>query len=454
MVVAAAPAPLAHDQLLVFLAAVAALLLLARLLGALAERFGLPAVVGELLTGVVLGPSLLGHLTPGVTGWLLPSDPRQMHLLDAVAQLGVLLLVGVTGTHVDLSVLSRYRRAAAAVSACGLLIPLGLGIGLGLLIPASVSATPDPQRWTFALLVGVAVCVSAVPVIAKTLSDMRLMHRDIGQLILATSTIDDVVGWLLLSLVAAAATVGLTAGAVGLAVGYLLGFMAFAATVGRVVVRHVMEHAARSGEPGPAVTAAVIIVLLGAVTTHSLGMEALFGALVAGVLIAATRSAQVLLAPLRAFVLSVLAPLFLATAGLRMDLTALAEPTVALTGLAVLAVAVVSKFGGAFLGAWLGRLNRWEALALGSGMNARGVIQVIVALTGLRLGVLNTAMYTVVVLVAIVTSLMTPPLLRVATARVVERDDERLRRIEHDTWRDARPVREVPPPAVARADGP
>jgi Kef-type K+ transport system membrane component KefB len=327
-----------------------------------------------------------------------------------------------------------------------------MGIGLGLLIPASVSATPDAQRWTFALLVGVAICVSAVPVIAKTLSDMRLLHRDIGQLTLAASAIDDVVGWLLLSLVATAATVGLTVGTVGLAVGYLVGFVAFALTVGRVVVRTVMERAARSGEPGPAVAAAVIIVLVGAVITHSLGMEALFGALVAGVLIAATRSAQVLLAPLRAIVLSVLAPLFLATAGLRMDLTALVEPAVALTGLAVLVVAVVGKFAGAFLGAWLGRLDRWEALALGAGMNARGVIQVIVALTGLRLGVLNTAMYTVVVLVAIVTSLMTPPLMRVATGRMAEGEEERLRLIEHDTWRGRHPVGSAPPAAATRTE--
>ncbi|MEV4483228.1 cation:proton antiporter [Micromonospora coxensis] len=452
MVLSASAAPLAHHQLLVFLTAVAVLLLLARLLGALAERVGMPAVVGELLTGVVLGPSLLGHLTPGITGWLLPDDPGQMHLLDAIAQLGVLLLVGITGTHVDLTLLRRYRRAATAVAACGLLVPLGLGIGLGLLIPASVSATPDAQRWTFALLVGVAICVSAVPVIAKTLSDMRLLHRDIGQLTLAASVIDDVVGWLLLSLVAAAATVGLTVGTVGLTVGYLLGFVVFAATVGRVVVRTVMERAARSGEPGPAVAGAVIIVLVGAVITHSLGMEALFGALVAGVLIATTRSAQVLLAPLRAIVLSVLAPLFLATAGLRMDLTALAEPAVALTGLAVLVVAVVGKFAGAFLGAWLGRLDRWEALALGAGLNARGVIQVIVALTGLRLGVLNTAMYTVVVLVAIATSLMTPPLMRIATGRMAEGEEERLRLIEHDTWRGRHPVGSAPPAAAARTE--
>jgi Kef-type K+ transport system membrane component KefB len=133
-------------------------------------------------------------------------------------------------------------------------------------------------------------------------------------------------------------------------------------------------------------------------------------------------------------VLSVLAPLFLATAGLRMDLTALARLPVALTAVAVLAIAVLGKFAGAYAGARLSRLSRWEGLAIGAGMNSRGVVEVVIALTGLRLGILNVATYTIVVLVAIVTSLMAPPLLRAATARIAHSEAERLRQAEHDMW--------------------
>lgn len=438
-VLASPVAPLAPHPLLVFLVGVTLLLLLARVLGRLAERLGMPAIVGELLTGMLLGPSLLGHLAPRLSNWLLPQQAEQLHLLDAVGQLGVLLLVGITGTHLDLGMLRRRGRAAAAVSLSGLTIPLGLGIGLGLFLPHSVMDGGRAGRGVFALFLGVAMCVSAIPVIAKTLSDLRLLHRNIGQLTLAAGTIDDVVGWLLLSVVSAAATTGVSTGKVTLSVLYLVAVLLFAVTIGRLLVGRIMTRIAREPTPEPAVAAAVIIILAGAVTTQSLGMEPVFGAFVAGALIATVPSVQPKLAPLRSVVMAVLAPLFLATAGLRMDLSALADRTVALAAVAVLSAAIIGKFVGAYLGARLSRLSRWEGLALGAGMNARGVIEVVVATTGLRVGAINTATYTVIVLVAIVTSLMAPPLLRLAMARVVYSDDERLRKIDHDTWHGRTP---------------
>jgi Kef-type K+ transport system membrane component KefB len=201
-----------------------------------------------------------------------------------------------------------------------------------------------------------------------------------------------------------------------------------------------MEFASGRPSDASAVASAVILILLGAATTQSLGMEPVFGAFVAGILIAGSRKVQPKLAGLRTMVFAVLAPVFLATAGLRMDLTALARPDVALTAVVVLVVAVAGKFSGAYLGARLRRLGRWEALALGAGLNARGVIEVIVALTGLRLKVLDVAGYTVIVLVAIATSVLAPPLLRLSMRRIADTDDERLREIDHDMWRGLAPA--------------
>jgi K+:H+ antiporter len=435
MILAASVPPLAPHPLLIFLLDIAVLLVLARVLGRLAESLRMPRVVGELVTGMVLGPSLLGHLAPGFTSWLLPLQAEQMHLVDAIGQLGLLLLVGITGAHLDVAAMRRLGTTAARVSLSGLLIPLSLGIAMGLVLPVSLRGAGARQQVVFALFIGVAMCVTAIPVVAKILSDMRLMHRNIGQLTLVSGMIDDAVGWFLLSVVSAAATAGVSAGHVGLSVVYLVGFVLLAAVVGRPLVRAVMRLAARSEEAGPTVATAVIVVLLGGVATHALGMEPIFGAFIAGILIGAPRAAdQKKLAPLRTVVLAVFAPIFLATAGLRMDLTELRKPVVALTGLAVLGIAIVGKLAGAYLGARLSRLSRWEALALGAGMNARGVVEVVVALTGLRLGVLNTATYTIIVLVAIVTSLMAPPLLRMAMARIAQSDEERLRKIDHDSW--------------------
>lgn len=416
--------PLDPHQLLIFLLQVVVLLALAYCLGRGAEKLRMPAIVGELLAGVILGPSLLGHLVPSLSGWLLPGRPEQMHLLDALAQIGVLLLVGVTGTHLDLGMLRRRRATAVRISVAGLLVPLALGIALGTMLPAALM--PDStDRGVFALFLGVAMCVTAIPVIAKTLSDMRLLHRDVGQLTLAAGMVDDTVGWFLLSVVSALATAGISVGRVSLSVLYLLGFVAFAMVIARPLVRRLMRHAAGSADPGPTIALTVMTILLGAAATQALGMEAIFGAFIAGIIIGAPNTADhAKLAPLRAVVLWVLAPLFVASAGLRIDLTALADPQTLWVALAVLTVAIIGKFAGAYLGSRISRLSNWEALAIGAGMNARGVVEVVIATVGLRLGVLTTATYTIIVLVAIVTSLMAPPLLWMAMSRVAETNDE------------------------------
>jgi Kef-type K+ transport system membrane component KefB len=205
----------------------------------------------------------------------------------------------------------------------------------------------------------------------------------------------------------------------------LVAVLALAAFAGRPAARWVLSRADRSSSPAGPVSAAVVILLASAALTQALGLEAVFGAFVGGAVIGASPDFDLArLAPLRTFALSVLAPIFFATAGLRMDLTLLGRPQVLAVALVVLLVAIAGKFIGAFLGALARRLTRWEALALGAGMNARGVIEVIVATVGLRLGVISTAGYTTVIFVAIVTSLMAPPILRWAMRRVVDSPEE------------------------------
>ncbi|TDB90715.1 cation:proton antiporter [Actinomadura sp. KC216] len=417
--------PIDAHSLLLFLLQVGVVLLMALLLGRLAARLRMPAVVGELTAGVLLGPSVFHQLAPGASGWLLPAEPEQVHLLDAVGQIGVLLLVGITGAHLDLKLVRRQGATAATVSAFGLVIPLAMGVGIGYLLPASLTGGAQPE--VFALFLGVAMCVSAIPVIAKTLIDMRLIHRDMAQLTLTAGMIDDAFGWLLLSVVSAMATTGVRAGAVALSVVALAGVLLVALVLGRLVVGRLFRAV---GDPGGTVAVVTVIVLLSAAGTQALGLEAVFGAFVAGVVISEFgRPDPARLAPLRTVVLTFLAPVFFATAGLRMDLTALARPDVLGFALLILATAFAGKFLGAYFGARARRLTRWEGLALGAGMNARGVIQVIVAMVGLRLGVLNAEMYTVLVLVSVVTSLSSPPILRVSMNRIEETEEERNRMV-------------------------
>ncbi|MDQ0771935.1 Kef-type K+ transport system membrane component KefB [Streptomyces aurantiacus] len=427
-VAATVVAPLSSHTLMVLLLQVGVLLLTALLLGRLAQRLGMPAIVGELSAGVLLGPSLLAAVAPGPGHWIFPQNAESMHLLDAVGQLGVILLVGFTGIHVDLKLVRRQGTRAAGVSAAGLLLPLGLGVGVGFLLPTSLRA-PGADPTVFALFVGVAMCVSAIPVIARTLIDMKLIHRDVGQMILVAGTVDDTVGWVLLSLVASMATAGLVAGQVLLTLGKVALLLLFTMTLGRWLVGAAMRAAARRDVAGLPVITAVVLMTLSAAGSQSLGLEAVFGAFLCGVLIGDAKNFDTsALAPLNTTVMGVLAPLFFATAGLRMDLTALGDPRIALWGFAVFAVAVLGKFLGAFVGGLTSRMNRWESIALGAGMNARGVIEVIIALAGVRLGLLSVEMFSIVVLVAVLTSLMAPPLLRMAMNRVEQTAEEDLRR--------------------------
>jgi Kef-type K+ transport system membrane component KefB len=425
---AAPPPPLAPHQLLVFLLQVGVLLTAAILLGRLANRCKLPAVVGELAAGILLGPSLLAHASSGLFRWLFPSQPEQFHLLDAFGQIGVLLLVGITGASLDLGLVRRRGATALRVSVAGLVVPLGLGVAAGFVVPATLIAGENDDRVVFALFLGVAMCVSAIPVIAKTLTDLRLLHRDIGQLTLAAGVVDDIVGWFLLSIVSALATVGLHARQLTTPLIWLGVVALFAASVGRPLVRLLLRPVTRDDGSGTAVAAVCALILAGSAATQAMGLEAILGAFVCGLLIssAGTLTAQ-RLAPLRTLVLAVLAPLYFATAGLRADLTALTKLDVLAAGAAILAIAILGKFAGAYLGARLSRMSRREAIALGAGMNARGVIEVVVAMTGLRLGVLNTGTYTIVILVAMVTSLMAPPILRRTVAQLESSAEERER---------------------------
>ncbi|MEU2753184.1 cation:proton antiporter [Streptomyces albidoflavus] len=427
MLTAASPvAPLGSHELLMFLLQVGLLLGAAVLLGRLARRLGMPSVVGELCAGVVLGPSLLVPLAPGFAEWLLPQGPGAMHLLDAVGQIGVLLLVGITGMNVDLGLVRRKGRAAVLVSMGGLVVPFAGGVAVAAAVPAAL-LVEGTDRTVFALFAGVALCVSALPVIAKTLLDMGLLHRDIGQLTIGASVLDDIAGWLLLSVVSAMATTGVQGAAMVWTVLSLLAFVLCAWFAGRPLVARLLRWSTRSGgDSAPALC--TVLIVLGAVASHAIHMEAVIGAFLVGLVISYSgEMPREKLAPLRTVAVAVLAPLFFATAGLRIDLTALARLEVLGTALLVLFVAVAGKYAGAYAGARAGRLGHWEGLALGAGMNARGVIEVIIAMVGLRLGILTTGMYTIIVLVAIVTSVMAPPLLRLAVRRMPVTVEERAR---------------------------
>jgi Kef-type K+ transport system membrane component KefB len=418
-----------EHQLLIFWLQILALLACARGLGALARRVGQPAVVGELAAGLLLGPSVLGALAPGVQHWLFPADPVQQSLLAGPAWIGVFLLLVLTGLETDLGLIRRLGRATALVAAGGLVIPVLAGVNLGFLVPEAFVGEAAP-RAIFALFLGTAFGISALPVIARILSDLDLMRRNVAQMLLAAAMADDVVGWVMLGFVASLARAGrLDAGLLALRIAGTALFLALVFTAGQRGVDAALRRVrTRGGGLSGSLTAALLVAVAIGALAHSIGLEAVFGAFIAGILLGRSRyHDSELFAHLEGLTRAFFAPLFFATAGLRVDLALFADPTLLGWGALVIAAATASKLGGAVLGGRLASLPWREAWALGAGLNARGAVQIAIAAVGLSLGVLSPHSYAVVVLMAIVTSMMAPPLLRALLQGWAGTEDEQAR---------------------------
>jgi nucleotide-binding universal stress UspA family protein len=285
-------------------------------------------------------------------------------------------------------------------------------------------------------------------VIAKVLMDLRLIRRDIGQITLAAGMTDDTIGWILLSVVSGLASSGsFNIGSVISSVSGAVLFLALSFTLGRTVVdqllRWVDDHI---GGATASLSTILILALAAAALTHALGIEAALGAFVFGILAGQSRRfSREAGHTLEVITAGFLAPIFFAAAGLKVNLLQLLEPETFVIGVLVLAVACLGKFVGAYLGSRVGGLTHWEGLAMGSGMNARGAMEIIVATIGLSLGVLNQQMYSIIVMVAIVTSLMAPPLLRWTLSKVVigEEEAHRLKQEELSTRSFVKAIRRV-----------
>ncbi|RPA20068.1 cation:proton antiporter [Gordonia sp. OPL2] len=381
-------------------------------LGMIARRLGLPAMVGELLAGVVLGPSLLGWLLPAAHDRLFPDDGPSA-LVAGIGQFGVLLLVGLAAAELDFTVLRRRGKVIASVSVWSFAIPLAFGIGVGFGVPDRFHGS-DSTAVEFALLLGTAMSVSAIPVIAKILTDLDLLRKEIGQVILSAGTLSDVGAWMLLAVVSAMTTVGLRGWQVPLTAAYLGAAIAVTWLL-RPWVRKALDRVETSSNAVYVNGIVVVLIVAGAAATDALHLEAALGAFLAGLMVG--RRGHGVLGPLQTVTAAVLAPVFLATAGLHLDLAELGRPGVAVLAVVVLVVAVAGKLIGGYLGARLVGVSRWESLALGSGLNARGVVEIILATIGLQIGVFSESVYAIVVLLALATSIMAGPMLVFATRR-------------------------------------
>jgi K+:H+ antiporter len=425
---AAAGMPHAPSELL-FVAQIAVLILVGRLLGELMLRIKQPAVMGQLVAGLVLGPSLLGALLPDFQHALFPAAAEQKAMLDGIAQFGILLLLLLTGMETDLKLVRESGRASIFASLAGIVLPFACGVALGQALPDAM--LPDPgKRLITALFLGTALSIASVKIVATVVRKMNFMRRTVGQVILASAIIDDTVGWMITAVIFSLALQGhIDAWSVAKSVLGTLIFMTFSLTIGRRIVFTIIRWVNDTFVSDFAVITAILAIMcLMALTTDLIGVHTVLGAFVAGILVGEspilTRHID---EQLRGLIIAFFMPVFFGTAGLAADLTVLKDPALLLLTLGLIAIASIGKFSGAFIGGKLGGLTMRESFALGTGMNARGSTEVIVASIGLSMGALSGNLFTMIVTMAIVTTVAMPPTLRWALAQLPMRRQEKQR---------------------------
>lgn len=420
---------LTEHQILVFFVQLLVLFVAARGLGAAMRRVGQPAVVGELAAGLLIGPSVLGRLWPSGFQWLFPpEDVVQTVLLLAISWLGVALLLVVTGFETDLTLLRSLGRSSMLVAVGSIVVPLVASFFLGFLLPESFVGS-DATRSTFSMFIAVSLSISALAVIGKILGDLRLMRRNVGQVSLAAAVANDMTGWVLLGAVAGIVHDG-DFRLVGLlvTVGAIVAYLAFAFTWGQRLTDGALRRVRESGGgSASAISVHLAVALASGIVTAVIGVEAVLGAFIAGIVLARSRYQQedTRLA-IEHVTGSFFAPIFFATAGLRVDLGLLQGSALAWTAGAI-AVAMVAKSLGAFLGGLAGGLPGRENLAVAVGLNARGTLEIVVATVALGLNIFTNVSYTAVIVLAMTTSLITPPLLRRVLAGLTAGPEEAAR---------------------------
>jgi Kef-type K+ transport system membrane component KefB len=380
----------------------------ARGLGVLFTKIGQPAVIGEIIAGILLGPSLLGWLTPQAETFLFPTS--SMGTLQLLSQVGVILFMFIVGTELNLDSIRHQAHSAMLISHAGILVPFILGTGFSLII-YPVAAPAGIPFHAFALFMGIAMSITAFPVLARIIEQRGLSGSDLGNLVIACAAVDDVTAWCLLAVVLSLAqSSGLIESA--LTVGLAVFFIFMMLFLVRPWLQRTIENKnpAELGKKG-FVANILIFAFASALFTEAIGIHALFGAFLAGVTLPSPKTMRVPMSQHLETFTAFLLPLFFAFTGLRTQIGLLNDWQGWLLCIGIITVAIAGKFGGASLAARVTGLGWSESLGIGALMNTRGLMELIAINIGYDLGILSARVFVMMVLMALTTTMMTGPIL-------------------------------------------
>ncbi len=401
---------LSHAELIHLMVQLGAMLAFGRILAEVARKFKQPAVVGEIIAGLILGPTILGTFSPDSFDLLFPKIGASAIVLDGFTKVAVVMLLFIAGLEVDLHIVFQQGKQAIFSSFFGLIIPFLLGFIIPYSFPSFFGDTGTTDLLLFALFMGTAMSISALPVIVRIMMDLKLFKTRIGMLVVASAMVDDVIGWMIFSII-----LGMIGNSGHISVGYTLlltiGFTAFMLTIGRGLLNRILPWVNKKlAWPGGLLALSLSLCFLAAAFTEYIGIHAVFGAFIVGIALGdsehmSERAKEIV----HQFINNIFAPLFFVSIGLKVNFFANFDPWLTLV---ILIIAFAGKIIGSGFGTRLGGFTWRESLAAGFGMNARGAMEIILGIVALENELINEKVFVSLVIMAIVTSITSGPLMK------------------------------------------
>jgi Kef-type K+ transport system membrane component KefB len=401
---------LSQPEVLSLLVQLSLMLLFGRLFAEMARKMQQPAVVGEILAGIILGPTILGMLEPEWFNRLFPTGSSAL-VLDGFVQVAVVLLLFIAGLEVDLHIVLQQGRQAFYTSFLGLIVPFALGFAFPYLFPGFFGINNPGDLLPFALFLGASMSITALPVIARVLMDLGIFKSSMGMLVISSAMINDIIGWLIFSVVLG--MIGKDIQNVTLLQTVLLTvtFTVLMLTLGRGIINRLLPWVNKNlAWPGGLLSLALAICFLAAAFTEYIGIHAIFGAFIIGIALGdsehlSERAKEIV----HQFINNIFAPLFFVSIGLKVNFAVNFDFTLTL---AIVAIAFAGKIIGSGLGTRLGGFSWRESAAVGFGMNARGAMEIILGLVALESGLIGERIFVSLVIMALVTSMASGPLMK------------------------------------------
>jgi Kef-type K+ transport system membrane component KefB len=401
---------LGHADVVQLLIQLGTMLIAGRLLAEVARKLNQPAVIGEIIAGILLGPTILGMIHPESFQSLFPTPSGAGTVLTGLVQIAVVMLLFIAGLEVDLQIVMQQGRQAISTSVFGLIVPFALGFIFPYLYPHFFGIANSDARLTFALFMGTAMAISALPVIVRILMDLNIFRSRMGLLVVASAMVDDVIGWMIFSVILSMIGKGSDMPIWKTAL-LTLSFAALMLTVGRGLLNRLLPWINRNlAWPGGVLSLSLALCFLAAAFTEYIGIHAIFGAFIIGVALGdsehfSERAKEIV----HQFINNIFAPLFFVSIGLRVNFFTNFDLSLTLI---ILAIAFLGKILGAGFGTRLGGFTWRESLAAGFGLNARGAMEIILGIIALENGLIGEKVFVSLVIMALVTSMTSGPLMR------------------------------------------